>query len=222
MGYGCSVRYGSIRPGAPVSTGRLCSDQPRMARGRGILRGSCGRCASPALLESQSIPGLHCSYSSRPTAPAQVSTRADRTPCAVLDDHPSTAACLRIRDLLCRSSVVLEYLEFSRLLSPSRHRIPGVCRQRLGGAGGAPVYQIIDLCFPSASSDQCDRRRPHTELGIDTFFAGAQCCRVAKDEWPVGRRPHRIAGCSSLDCRRVPRTNCVFLGMRVSRHVRRL
>src|SRR5207245_4587164 len=49
MGYGCSVRYGQIRPGAPVSTWRLCSDQPRMARGRGILRGSCGRRATPAL-----------------------------------------------------------------------------------------------------------------------------------------------------------------------------
>jgi hypothetical protein len=165
---------------------------------------------------------FHCGYPSRHTAPAQVGTRADRAPCAVLDDHPGAAPCLRIRDLLCWSSVVLEYLEFSRLLSPSRHRIPGVCRQRLGGTGGAPVDQIIDLCFPSASSDQCNRRCPHTELGIDTFFAGAQCCRVAKDEWPIGRRPHRIAGRSSLDRCRVPRTTYVFLGMRVSRHVRRL
>src|SRR5262249_16783985 len=57
---GRSVRCGQIRLDAPVSSGRLCSDQPRVARRRGILRGSCGGRASPALLESQSIPGLHC------------------------------------------------------------------------------------------------------------------------------------------------------------------
>lgn len=70
---------------------------------------------------------------------------------------------------------VFQHLALYRKLSPPWHPFPGVSRQRLDGTRGAPIQQIIALGLQSASCDQRRRRHPDIELGIDTFFAGAQC-----------------------------------------------